>query len=253
MTQVIIPKNSGDIQKYANIASFPVGVFDGELGLALDTDVLYSYDLGSTTWVVIGGAVGDHALASHLAYADSGHTGFQPTITAGTIKANYLQAVATDLGAANVTINLSNSNGAFVTNVTTDGTIIAGAFAGPLTGNVTGNADTVTTNANLTGPVTSTGNATAIASGAIKANMLQAAAADLGAANVEIVLSNSNGAFVTNVTTDGSFSGLTYKVGATQVVGAQVAALGLDAKADAAKITDIIAALRAHGLLGPNA
>lgn len=38
---------------------------------------------------------------------------------------------------------------------------------GTATGNITGNAATVTTNANLTGPVTSTGNATAIANGAI--------------------------------------------------------------------------------------
>lgn len=38
---------------------------------------------------------------------------------------------------------------------------------GNATGNISGNAATVTTNANLTGPVTSTGNATAIANGAI--------------------------------------------------------------------------------------
>lgn len=44
------------------------------------------------------------------------------------------------------------------------GTLTATAFVGPLTGNVTGNASTVTTNANLTGPITSVGNATSIAS-----------------------------------------------------------------------------------------
>lgn len=65
-------------------------------------------------------------------------------------------------------------------NLITTGTLGAGAitgtsFSGPLTGNVTGNvsgssgsctgnAATVTTNANLTGPITSTGNATSIAS-----------------------------------------------------------------------------------------
>lgn len=42
--------------------------------------------------------------------------------------------------------------------------ITANRFFGPLTGNVTGNADTVTTNADLTGPVTSVGNATSISS-----------------------------------------------------------------------------------------
>lgn len=37
-------------------------------------------------------------------------------------------------------------------------------FKGNLTGNITGNAATVTTNSNLTGPITSTGNTTAVAS-----------------------------------------------------------------------------------------
>jgi hypothetical protein len=41
-----------------------------------------------------------------------------------------------------------------------DNTVTATTFTGALTGNVTGNADTVTTNANLTGDVTSSGNAT---------------------------------------------------------------------------------------------
>ncbi len=46
------------------------------------------------------------------------------------------------------------------------GTITA-ALTGNVTGNVSGTAGTVTTNANLTGPVTSVGNATAIADGAL--------------------------------------------------------------------------------------
>ena len=45
-----------------------------------------------------------------------------------------------------------------------DGTVTSDAFAGPLTGDVTGNADTVTTNANLTGHITSTGNAAILGS-----------------------------------------------------------------------------------------
>ena len=62
------------------------------------------------------------------------------TWTATTIKANYLQSAAADLGAANIEVVLSNTNGAYVTNLTTDGTITATVgFAGALTGNVTGN------------------------------------------------------------------------------------------------------------------
>ena len=62
------------------------------------------------------------------------------TWNATTIKANYLQNAAADLGAADISIVLSNTNGAYVTNLTTDGTITATVgFAGALTGNVTGN------------------------------------------------------------------------------------------------------------------
>lgn len=67
-------------------------------------------------------------------------TGSGAGLTAGTVKASALQAAAADLGAANVTINLGNTNGAFNTNITTDGSITAGSFVG----NVTGNADTAT-------------------------------------------------------------------------------------------------------------
>jgi hypothetical protein len=44
-----------------------------------------------------------------------------------------------------------------------------------------------------------------------------------------------------------------YLVGTDQVVGAQVATIGFDAKTDTAKITDLIALLRSHGLAGPDA
>lgn len=42
-------------------------------------------------------------------------------------------------------------------------------------------------------------------------------------------------------------------VNGVQVLSDQVPAIGLDAKSDADKITDLIAALRAHGIIGPNA
>lgn len=42
-------------------------------------------------------------------------------------------------------------------------------------------------------------------------------------------------------------------VNGVPVVRDQVPAIGLNAKTDTNKITDIIAALRAHGLIGPNA
>lgn len=65
--------------------------------------------------------------------------------------------------------------------------VVIGNTSGTNTGdqtNITGNAATVTTNANLTGPVTSTGNATAIGNGAITNAMLaNAAVANLSGTN----------------------------------------------------------------------
>lgn len=63
--------------------------------------------------------------------------------------------------ASGSSITLSGTTGSLVSVAS----ITAGAFYGDishLTGNITGNAATVTTNANLTGPVTSAGNATSI-------------------------------------------------------------------------------------------
>ncbi len=61
------------------------------------------------------------------------------------------------------------------TSVAASGTITGANLSGTNTGdqtNITGNAATVTTNANLTGPVTSTGNVTSIAAGVITNTML---------------------------------------------------------------------------------
>lgn len=43
------------ISLYANFAAFPSASFDGALGLALDTDDLYAYNLATTTWRLVGG------------------------------------------------------------------------------------------------------------------------------------------------------------------------------------------------------
>ncbi len=131
---------------------------------------------------------------------------------AGNLRATNLQSAGADLGAANVTIDLSNTNGAFVTNLTVDGTITAATFVGALTGNAS------TATALATDPTDCLANqfATTIAANgnltcaSIAANNLPSAAADLGAANVNINLSNTNGAFVTNLTVDGTVTATTF-------------------------------------------
>ncbi len=130
---------------------------------------------------------------------------------AGNLRATNLQSAAADLGAANVTVDLSNTNGAFVTNLTVDGTITAATFSGALTGNAS------TASALVANPTDCSANqfANAIAASgnltcaAIVANNLPSAAADLGAADVTINLGNTNGAFSTNLTLDGTVTATT--------------------------------------------
>lgn len=113
-----------------------------------------------------------------------------------TITASMLQAAAADLGAADVGIDLSNSQENWYTNLTIDGSLYAGWLFGDLegdvTGDLTGNADTVTNGVYTTD------------TGTVTAKMLQAAAADLGAADVTINLGNTNGSYNTNMTIDGT-------------------------------------------------
>ena len=92
-----------------------------------------------------GGTLGTAAFTAASAYAPA--AGSSSIVTVGTvttgvwngttIKANYLQQAAADLGAADVTVNLSNSNGAFVTNLTIDGTLSALNVSGSNTGDIT--------------------------------------------------------------------------------------------------------------------
>lgn len=103
---------------------------------------------------------------------------------------------------------------AYIDNTTTPlsyvpstGTLTASTFVGALTGN----ASTVTTNANLTGPVTSIGNATAIAAGAISNTMLaNGAVANLTGTNSGDNAVNSNySGLVSNATHTGDATGST--------------------------------------------
>lgn len=85
-------------------------------------------------------------------------------------------------------------------NIVSEGTTTAkGGFVGSLTGAITGSG-------------------AAITAGTIKASSLQSAAADLGGANVTINLGNTNGAFVTNLTIDGTFDGLGLTLGNDETI-----------------------------------
>lgn len=87
------------------------------------------------------------------------------------------QVIFNSVGSYSASAGLTFNSGSNSLSVT--GTITASNFSGSSSGtntgdqvNISGNAATVTTNANLTGVVTSVGNATSIASGAITSAML---------------------------------------------------------------------------------
>jgi hypothetical protein len=99
--------------------------------------------------------------------------------------------------------------------VKSNGTTISAATAGTdyviPSGSITGNAATVTTNANLTGPVTSTGNATAIGTGAISNTMLANSAVALlsGTNSGDNATNTQYSGLVTNANHTGDATGST--------------------------------------------
>ena len=99
-------------------------------------------------------------------------TGTAAIATTVTVADESSDTTCFPLFATAATGNLGPKSGDNLTFNSATGILTATGFAGDITGNVTGNADTVTTNANLTGDVTSSGNATTIAADAVHHGML---------------------------------------------------------------------------------
>jgi hypothetical protein len=198
---------------------------------------------GNVTGNVTGALTGNASTATALAAdpSDCAANTFAQSIvasgalTCAAIAANNLPSAAANLGAANISIDLGNTNGAFVTNLTTDGTITAATFSGNLSGNVTGNvtgaltgnastatalaanpsdcaantfAQSIVASGNLTCASVNVGSADI--TGNLLATNLQNAASDLGDADITVILSNSHAGRVTNLTTDGTITAATF-------------------------------------------
>jgi hypothetical protein len=141
--------------------------------------------LATTAFVLANGGTGDVLLGGDL-----GNTNAAPYVLS-THLTSPLPVAQGGTGAATLT-GLLKGNGTSAFTPATAGTdyLTPTGSAAALTSfptlnqSTTGNAATVTTNANLTGPVTSTGNATAIANGAITNAMLaNGAVANLSGTN----------------------------------------------------------------------
>ena len=108
-----------------------------------------------------------------LNQSTTGNAATATTATSATTSTNVTVADESTDTSCNVlfttaaTGDLPPKSGTNLTFNSNTGILTATGFAGALTGNVTGNADTVTTNANLTGDVTSTGNATTLGTVAV--------------------------------------------------------------------------------------
>eukprot|EP01041_Mallomonas_annulata_P019130 gene19130-38342_t len=133
------------------------------------------------------GINGDYYFYKGTAWVALSSTTATGSTTVGTVGDN-----ATENGATitNGVLSLAPANASYPGIVTIGAQTIGGVktfsngIVGNVTGNVTGNSATVTTNANLTGVVTSTGNATSIGNGAITNAMLaNGAVANLSGTN----------------------------------------------------------------------
>ena len=147
-------------------ATGPAGAAGTDLtagtGIDITAGVVSSTVTGNATHT--GDATGSTALT--LATVNGNIGSF--TNASLTVNAKGLVTAASS-GTAPITSVTGTANQITVASFSTGRTL---SLASPINVNTTGNAATVTTNANLTGPVTSTGNATAIANGAISNAML---------------------------------------------------------------------------------
>lgn len=127
MSQYIQYPAPGGVPTYATFADFPSAPANGYVALARDTDILYAYNSGTTSYVVIGGA------GSILSIGTIDST--TPSANGAVINLNTLimqSASATVPGIVNLTTQ------SFAGNKTFTGTIAASNFSGSSSGTNTG-------------------------------------------------------------------------------------------------------------------
>ena len=175
---------------------FRMGNPSANIGMSLSNsgnlEVAGTLKLGSVVYPKVSGTLGDVLTADA-----SGNAIWQAPIGTG-VDAN-------SLAGSTLKSTIINSS------LTSVGTLANLSVTNPINGSILGNAATVTTNANLTGVVTSIGNLTSIASGAITNSMIaNTAVASLTGVNTGDNAVNSNySSLVSNATHTGDATGST--------------------------------------------
>lgn len=135
------------VPTYTNFAAFPTSSSDGDTAIALDTDYFYIFNLATVTWVLVGTPMSGFT-ANRAVVTNSG--GSLSVATTTSTEIGYVNGVTSSI---QTQLNSKQASGNYIT-----------ALTGGVTASGPGSAAaTVVTNANLTGPITSVGNATAVA------------------------------------------------------------------------------------------
>ena len=190
--------NDGNFQTYT-AAGDPSSGSSGT-GDALTTDPLSQF--AATTSSQLAGVISDETGSGSLVFATS------PTLTTPTIgvaTATSVNKVAITAPATSSTLTIADGQ---TLTVNGSATITDGTHSGTNTGdqtNISGNAATVTTNANLTGDVTSVGNATTLSAVLVKklitatsTGVVSGGVLSIGSPTTKFTISDGNGVVVDN-------------------------------------------------------
>ncbi len=119
------PAGGSGITTYANFAAFPVSSPDGTVALALDTDILYVFNSGSMSWIIVSGPGAVLSIGS---------------IDSGTASVNGAQILLNNLVMQSASTTrpglVNNTTQSFSGNKTFTGTIGASNLSGTNTGDV---------------------------------------------------------------------------------------------------------------------